>query len=226
MTSRLVAAKCASPVPRHASRIASGSSVPSARGSSARNEAPTTTAWPPASQSAWCDPAAAMIWPPRGTWASTLTRLPIVPLATKRAASLPSSSAARSWRALTVGSSPKTSSPSSASAIARRMAGLGRVTVSDRRSMLPSDIPTIVPCPSEGSADPQAGLKGDGSRAHLLPSAFAARTRGVAAQHASLSRWRSPVRIRSGPPGPRSARTRPLGATMHPFGDGMAQSAA
>src|SRR4051795_2997012 len=25
-------------------------------------------------------------------------------------------------------------------------------------------------------------------------------TRGVAAQHASLSRWRSPVRIRSGPP--------------------------
>src|SRR6187397_2950297 len=26
------------------------------------------------------------------------------------------------------------------------------------------------------------------------------RTRGVAAQHASLSRWRSPVRIRSGPP--------------------------
>jgi hypothetical protein len=28
----------------------------------------------------------------------------------------------------------------------------------------------------------------------------AARTRGVAAQHASLSRWRSPVRIRSGPP--------------------------
>ena len=34
----------------------------------------------------------------------------------------------------------------------------------------------------------------------LISSAFAARTRGVAAQHASLSRWRSPVRIRSGPP--------------------------
>ena len=28
------------------------------------------------------------------------------------------------------------------------------------------------------------------------------RARGVAAQHASLSRWRSPVRIRSGPPLP------------------------
>ena len=36
-------------------------------------------------------------------------------------------------------------------------------------------------------------------RPAILPSA--ARTRGVAAQHASLSRWRSPVRIRSGPPG-------------------------
>ena len=31
-------------------------------------------------------------------------------------------------------------------------------------------------------------------------SSSSARTRGVAAQHASLSRWRSPVRIRSGPP--------------------------
>ena len=63
------------------------------------------------------------------------TRLPIVPLATNSPASLPSSSAARASRALTVGSSPNTSSPSSASAIARRMAGVGWVTVSERRSM-------------------------------------------------------------------------------------------
>ena len=35
-----------------------------------------------------------------------------------------------------------------------------------------------------------------------LPATLRLRgTRGVAAQHASLSRWRSPVRIRSGPPG-------------------------
>ena len=39
---------------------------------------------------------------------------------------------------LTVGSSPKTSSPTSASAMARRMAGVGRVTVSERRSITAS----------------------------------------------------------------------------------------
>ena len=38
-------------------------------------------------------------------------------------------------RAMTVGSSPKTSSPTSASAMARRIAGVGLVTVSERRSM-------------------------------------------------------------------------------------------
>ena len=36
---------------------------------------------------------------------------------------------------MTVGSSPKTSSPTSASAIARRIAGVGWVTVSLRRSI-------------------------------------------------------------------------------------------
>ena len=40
----------------------------------------------------------------------------------------------RASSALTVGSSPKTSSPSSASIIALRMAGVGLVTVSDLRS--------------------------------------------------------------------------------------------
>ena len=35
------------------------------------------------------------------------------------------------------------------------------------------------------------------------------RTRGVAAQHASLSRWRSPVRIRSGPPSSNTPTPRP-----------------
>src|SRR5262249_18927565 len=60
----------------------------------------------------------------------------IVPLGTKRAASLPSSSAIRSSRRLTDGSSPYWSSPTGAAAIAWRMPGEGKVTVSGRRSML------------------------------------------------------------------------------------------
>ena len=47
------------------------------------------------------------------------------------------------------------------------------------------------------------------------PASALQRTRGVAAQHASLSRWRSPVRIRSGPPEPRIAhRIGPLPASL------------
>ena len=63
------------------------------------------------------------------------TRLPIVPLDTNSPASLPSSSAARASSALTVGSSPNTSSPTSAEAIARRISSVGWVTVSERRSI-------------------------------------------------------------------------------------------
>src|SRR3990170_2882930 len=73
---------------------------------------------------------------PRWVWAATATRLPMVPLATKRPASLPTASAARRSRRLTVGSSEKTSSPTSASNMAWRMAGVGRVMVSLRRSMV------------------------------------------------------------------------------------------
>src|SRR5215471_4561910 len=62
------------------------------------------------------------------------SRLPIVPVATKTAASLPIADAARASRRLMLGSSPKTSSPTSASAIARRMSGPGMVSVSERRS--------------------------------------------------------------------------------------------
>src|SRR5918999_2302072 len=50
------------------------------------------------------------------------------------AASFPVSSAARSCSRFTVGSSPYQSSPTSASAIARRIRSEGFVTVSDRRS--------------------------------------------------------------------------------------------
>ena len=49
------------------------------------------------------------------------TWLAIVPVGNQSAASLPSSPATRSWRRLTVGSSPNWSSPTSASAIAARI---------------------------------------------------------------------------------------------------------
>src|SRR2546427_52199 len=62
------------------------------------------------------------------------------PVGTNSAASLPKISAARFSSRLTVGSSPYTSSPTSASAMARRIAAVGRVTVSDRRSTKPSGI--------------------------------------------------------------------------------------
>ena len=59
-----------------------------------------------------------------------------MPLGTKTAASLPSRSADTVSRRFTVGSSPKTSSPTSAVAIACRMASLGFVTVSLRKSIV------------------------------------------------------------------------------------------
>src|SRR5437879_4395680 len=59
----------------------------------------------------------------------------MVPLGTSRAASLPISSAARACSRLTVGSSPNTSSPSSAADMARRISSEGWVTVSERRSI-------------------------------------------------------------------------------------------
>src|SRR5215510_7990036 len=60
----------------------------------------------------------------------------MVPEGTYSAASFPSNCAVTSWRRLIQGSSPKTSSPTSASAITRRMPGEGFVTVSLRRSIM------------------------------------------------------------------------------------------
>jgi hypothetical protein len=59
----------------------------------------------------------------------------MVPEGTKSDRSLPVIAATSSSSARTVGSSPKTSSPTSASTIAWRIAGVGLVTVSLRRSM-------------------------------------------------------------------------------------------
>src|SRR5438034_2120257 len=76
-----------------------------------------------------------MITPsPRWQWLISAARFDCVPEGKKSASSKPKISAARACSRLTVGSSPKTSSPSSASSMARRMAGVGRVTVSERRS--------------------------------------------------------------------------------------------
>ncbi|MNT97103.1 hypothetical protein D3C72_2393480 [compost metagenome] len=57
-----------------------------------------------------------------------------MPEETKIAASLPSMVAIRCSSRLTVGSSPNTSSPTSAAAMAARMPADGRVTVSERKS--------------------------------------------------------------------------------------------
>src|ERR1700690_3136726 len=65
-------------------------------------------------------------------------RFPIEPDGTNSAASRSKIWAARSCKRLIVGSSPYTSSPPSASAMALRMAGVGRVTVSLRRSIMGS----------------------------------------------------------------------------------------
>src|SRR6266481_1690640 len=59
----------------------------------------------------------------------------MVPVGTKSAASFSNSSAARASSRFTVGSSRYTSSPTSASAMARRISAVGWVTVSLRRSM-------------------------------------------------------------------------------------------
>src|SRR5262245_59253488 len=72
---------------------------------------------------------------PGCVWTLTQIWLDMVPDGTNRAASFPSKAATRSWRRRTVGSSPKTSSPNSAARIASYMPGVGRVTVSLRRSM-------------------------------------------------------------------------------------------
>lgn len=61
-------------------------------------------------------------------------RLAMVPDGVNSPASFPNAAAACSSSARTVRSSPNTSSPTTASAMACRMAGVGRVTVSLRKS--------------------------------------------------------------------------------------------
>src|SRR5438067_13703784 len=79
--------------------------------------------------------SSARITDPGRVCARSATWFAIVAVGRKTAASWPSSSAMRRWSSLTVGSSRTCSSPTSALAIAASMAGVGFVTVSERRSI-------------------------------------------------------------------------------------------
>ncbi len=84
---------------------------------------------------ATCDDASAATRCPLPVqWSRRPTWFAIVPVGRNIPASMPVISAARSSSRFTVGSSPYQSSPTSASAIARRIAADGLVTVSERRS--------------------------------------------------------------------------------------------
>src|SRR5690606_12397215 len=80
---------------------------------------------------------------PRAQCAISATRFDCVPLGRNRPASKPRSRASRACSALTVGSSPSTSSPTSSAAIAARIAASGRVTVSLRRSIQSGLVPAM-----------------------------------------------------------------------------------
>jgi len=105
------------------------------RGQTVRSCTAESTAAPPTSCWTMCPSSDTITsWPGR-QWVMMHTWLPKVPLGTKSAASRPVISAARASSRWMVGSSPMTSSPTSAVNMACRMAGVGRVTVSDRRSI-------------------------------------------------------------------------------------------
>src|SRR6185437_11856407 len=72
---------------------------------------------------------------PRWQCAISAAQFDCVPDGKKSPASMPNRSAQASCSRFTVGSSPKTSSPTSARAMASRIAGVGWVTVSLRRSI-------------------------------------------------------------------------------------------
>src|SRR3954463_2003929 len=92
-----------------------------------------TPAWaagpPPSAMTGW-EKRSSTSWSPGRVCSRMPIWLHMVPLGRNRAASCPRSSATRSWRALTVGSRLRCSSPTSASAMAFRIPGVGRVWVS------------------------------------------------------------------------------------------------
>ena len=94
--------------------------------------APANAAGPPASAMIGCDVRCRIASSPPGRMCSrNAISLHIVPLGRKTAASMPSSAATRAQSSVTCGSSKRCSSPTSASAMALRMAEVGRVCVSE-----------------------------------------------------------------------------------------------
>ena len=100
-----------------------------------RQVTPLSTAGPPCSHSKMWLVDSMSVSSPGRQCSRTAIWFDIVPDGTKTAASLPKSWATRSSSRLTVGSSPYTSSPTGAASMAASIAGVGFVTVSDRRSM-------------------------------------------------------------------------------------------
>src|SRR5690606_12982636 len=91
----------------------------------------------------------------------------------------------RSCNALTVGSSPYTSSPTSAASIAARIAGVGRVTVSLRRSTQ-----SMLPLPLEEPCNAQVASSGEES--HPVAGTGKFRMGNNEPVERSLLRWNAP----------------------------------
>ena len=130
------------PVGRMAPATSAGSMRPWSSLSTRRVCTPASAACPAPSFQNICAWLPIMISSPGLHQARVAIRLLIVPLAVSSPASWPSSAAARSCNSLMDGSSPNTSSPTSASAIARRIWSVGWVTVSLRKSITGAGIET------------------------------------------------------------------------------------
>ena len=98
---------------------------------------PEWIAGPPASYTSTCVRSSAYSSPPGRLCIRSAIWFAIVAVGRNSATSCPSSAAARSWSAFTVGSSRSCSSPTSAEAIAASISAVGFVAVSERRSITP-----------------------------------------------------------------------------------------
>ncbi len=114
---------------------------------------PANTAGPPSSERRMCESSSAISSSPGSPRTRKAISLAMVAVGTKTASSCARISAIRDSRSLTVGSSRICSSPTSAAAIAARMPGVGRVAVSDRRSI------TILLCRSQGVGPERLGYR-------------------------------------------------------------------
>ena len=120
------------------------------------------------------------------------------------AASCPNSAATRSWRARTVGSSPYTSSPTSAAAMAARIPSVSRVMVSLRRSIGTKSIrPRGRRCPSIRGVTSIESVSWPVTRPSACPSARPCRP-----TRRPSTRTDACPRCRGGLPGSRPTRPR------------------